>query len=55
MVYIKKNDSKIKYLCPHCSKDFNNRKSDYNRHINKKNGCINDSLNNENNDINVVK
>ena len=50
MVYIKKNLSKIRYICPYCSKHFNNRKSDYNRHINKKNGCVN-----ENENINIEK
>ena len=53
MVNIKKNDSKIRYICQNCSKDFNNRKSDYTRHINKKNGCENDSINVENNNKNV--
>jgi len=48
----KKNDElKIRYICSNCSKDFNNRKSDYNRHINKKNGCQN--INVEKEDINV--
>ena len=41
MVNKKNEESKIRYICPYCSKDFNNRKSDYNRHINKKNGCEN--------------
>ena len=49
MVNIKKNDSKIRYICPNCSKDFNNRKSDYTRHINKKNGFENDNIKVENN------
>ena len=39
MEYIKNDESKIKYICLICSKNFNNRKSDYERHINKKNGC----------------
>jgi uncharacterized C2H2 Zn-finger protein len=51
MVYIKKNLSKIRYICPNCSKDFNNRKSDYDRHINKKNGCVNENIENE--DVNI--
>ena len=42
MEYIKKDESKIKYICQNCLKNFNNRKSDYKRHINKKNGCISD-------------
>lgn len=55
MVYIKKNLSKIRYICSNCNKDFNNRKSDYTRHINKKNSCENDNINVVNNDnINVV-
>jgi len=39
MEFVKNNESKIKYICLICSKNFNNRKSDYERHINKKNGC----------------
>ncbi len=53
MVYIKKNLSKIRYVCPNCNKDFNNRKSDFNRHINKKKGCVNNNINIENETINV--
>jgi hypothetical protein len=53
MVYIKKNLSKIRYICPNCNKDFNNRKSDFNRHINKKKGCVNNNINIENETINV--
>ena len=53
MVYIKKNLSKIRYVCPNCNKDFNNRKSDFNRHINKKKGCVNDNINIEKDDINM--
>jgi len=53
MVYIKKNLSKIRYVCPNCNKDFNNRKSDFNRHINKKKGCANDNINIEKDDINI--
>jgi len=53
MVYIKKNLSKIRYICPYCSNDFNNRKSDYIRHINKKNGCENKNINIEKEDINI--
>ena len=53
MVYIKKNLSKIRYVCPNCNKDFNNRKSDFNRHINKKKGCVNDNINIEKDDINI--
>jgi uncharacterized C2H2 Zn-finger protein len=33
---LKKNDeSKIKYICPNCLKDFKNKKSNYINHINK--------------------
>jgi hypothetical protein len=40
---IKKNEeSKIKYICPNCLKDFGNKKSNYQNHINKKNGCVSD-------------
>ena len=39
MVNIKNEDTKIKYLCPICSKDFGNKKSNYQNHINKKSGC----------------
>jgi len=53
MVYIKKNLPKIRYVCPNCNKDFNNRKSDFNRHINKKKGCANDNINIEKDDINI--
>jgi len=53
MVYIKKNLVKKRYICPICSKDFFNRKSDYTRHINKKNGCENDNIKVENDDKNV--
>jgi len=35
----KNDDLRVKYICTICSKNFNNRKSDYERHINKKNGC----------------
>ena len=40
MEYIKNDESKIKYICPNCLKNFKNRKIDYERHINKKNGCV---------------
>ena len=53
MVYIKKNLSKIRYICPNCNKDFNNRKSDFNRHINKKKGCVNNNINIEIETINI--
>ena len=36
MEIIKNEESKIKYICQNCSKNINNRKSDYTRHINKK-------------------
>jgi uncharacterized C2H2 Zn-finger protein len=52
MVNKKNNELKIRYVCPNCSKDFNNRKSDYNRHINKKNGCENENIK-VNNNINI--
>ena len=52
MVNKKNNELKIRYICPNCSKDFNNRKSDYNRHINKKNGCENENIK-VNNNINI--
>jgi hypothetical protein len=40
---IKKNEeSKIKYICPNCLKDFGNKKSNYQNHINKKNSCVSD-------------
>jgi len=52
MVNKKNNELKIRYVCPNCSKDFNNRKSDYNRHINKKNGCENENIK-FNNNINI--
>lgn len=42
MEYIKNDESKIKYICPNCLKNFKNRKIDYERHINKKNGCVSD-------------
>ena len=42
MEHIKNEESKIKYICPNCLKDFKNRKIDYERHINKKNGCVSD-------------
>jgi hypothetical protein len=55
MVYIKKNLSKIRYVCPYCSKDFNNRKSDYNRHINKKKACEKENINMKKENINMEK
>jgi len=42
MEFIKNNESKIKYICPNCLKNFGNKKSDYIRHINKKNSCSSD-------------
>ena len=36
MEFIKNDESKIKYICPNCLKNFGNKKSDYIRHINKK-------------------
>lgn len=42
MEFIKNNESKIKYICPNCCKNFGNKKSDYIRHINKKNSCSSD-------------
>ena len=39
MEFIKNDESKIKYICPNCLKNFGNKKSDYIRHINKKNSC----------------
>ena len=42
MEFIKNNESKIKYICPNCCKNFGNKKSDYIRHINKKNSCTSD-------------
>lgn len=50
MVYVKKNKEKIKYICPNCLKDFNNRKSDYIRHINKLIKCEKNNKNENNND-----
>ncbi len=29
MEFIKNNESKIKYICPNCCKNFGNKKSDY--------------------------
>ena len=37
MELYKNDDLRVKYVCTICSKNFNNRKSDYERHINKKN------------------
>jgi len=42
MEFIKNNEYKIKYICPNCCKNFGNKKSDYIRHINKKNSCTSD-------------
>ncbi len=42
MEFIKNDESKIKYICPNCLKNFGNKKSDYIRHINKKNSCTSD-------------
>jgi hypothetical protein len=39
MVNKKNEESKIKYSCPLCMKDFGNKKSNYQNHINKKSGC----------------
>ena len=42
MEFIKNNESKIKYIFPNSCKNFSNKKSDYIRHINKKNSCTSD-------------
>jgi uncharacterized C2H2 Zn-finger protein len=42
MEIIKNDESKIKYICPNCLKNFKNKKSDYIRHINKKISCVSD-------------
>ena len=42
MEIIKNEESKIKYICQNCLKDFGNKKSNYINHINKKNSCISD-------------
>ena len=42
MEHIKNEESKIKYICPNCLKDFGNKKSNYQNHINKKNSCVSD-------------
>jgi len=40
---IKKNEeSKTRYICQNCLKDFGNKKSNYLNHQNKKNGCKSD-------------
>ena len=38
MVNIKNGENKIKYSCPLCLKEFGNKKSNYQNHINKT-GC----------------
>ena len=39
MVNVKNEETKIKYICTICLKDFGNKKSNYQNHINKKSGC----------------
>jgi DNA repair exonuclease SbcCD ATPase subunit len=39
-MYEKKNKTPIKYICPHCSKDFGNHKYHYEIHLNKKKSCV---------------
>ena len=58
MEFIKNDESKIKYICPNCLKSFGNKKSDYIRHINKKNNCtsvINIKMEEMNNYITKLK
>ena len=42
MESIKNEESKIKYVCQNCLKDFKNKKSNYINHINKKKSCVTD-------------
>jgi hypothetical protein len=63
MVNIKNGENKIKYSCPLCLKEFGNKKSNYQNHINKKSGCGADILKqleemkiqNEKKDIDIIK
>ena len=63
MVNIKNEENKIKYSCPLCLKEFGNKKSNYESHINKKSGCGADILKqleemkiqNEKKDIDIIK
>ena len=63
MVNVKNEETKIKYICPICLKDFGNKKSNYQNHINKKSGCGVDiikqleeiKIENKKKDINILQ
>jgi len=63
MVNVKNEETKIKYICTICLKDFGNKKSNYQNHINKKSGCGADiikqleeiKIENKKKDINILQ